>query len=300
METFQQDTNDFYHAQPGLNFSRVKLALKSARNFKLERVEPSKAMDFGTVLHTKILTPKLFDDCYTAKPANRTKEQKVVFNEWKIEICKRMGIDPIIGDKDDKTIKPQTQVEFLHEMRKYGFTVIDKADLNLIYALCEAVERNAFASALIDASEKEVSVYCPVNLHEDFPVIKCRPDGVNFEQGYFFDLKSAKDASVGGFNEAIKSQHYDLQAEWYCRTLNMALEYEGEEPIDWKFYWIAAEKTGMHCVVHERTEMYKETGEAKFNKAMETIREALATDEYRGYLNGTIEPSIWYHKKWSE
>ncbi len=97
-------------------------------------------------------------------------------------------------------------------------------------------------------------------------------------EDYISDHKTTR--SLKQFRYAVKDYGYDIQAYIYCSVLGLD-----------KFYWVAQEKAYPYAIgVYQASEETIETGQAKFEKAVERINRYLDnkwdTDTF--YIKSTI------------
>lgn len=176
-----------YHASGAVGSSRAKLVLDSIQLFKddvdgLIEHTPTKAMQFGTLVHTAVLEPDVFRQITTtAGPIN-----------------------------------PATNKPYGSDTKKFaewqeanpGMTVVDPA----LYVMMDRMplEVHDFLSR---PGAAESSVFTA----DDGVSIKCRPDKLVGESIY--DLKTISD--IDAIDAHIRSYRYWFSAAWYRRCMKI-------------------------------------------------------------------------------
>jgi exodeoxyribonuclease VIII len=183
-----KDSNNEYHSHEQLSASALKkIYASSVRQWLKVKQLPTKAMGFGTAVHTALLEPDLFDKEIAVKPANidrRTKAGKELYNEF-VEKSK-------------------------------GLTIIDSDELALIEAIKVEVDNNEYIKPYLQG-EKELSHY------GNFEGVgfRCRPDVVNYDKGFIVDVKTCQDTHPAAFTRDVYKWGYHLQAAVYSDFLGL-------------------------------------------------------------------------------
>ena len=155
-----------YRAEPALSTSQLKL-MKCPAEFKLDldrqyakRQTPS--MELGTMFHTYLLEPALFDKKYVVVPDERSNMRLKANKEWKAE-------------QEEK-----------------GLKLISEDDLTQLQRMLEAVKQEE-AYSLLEACETEVSVFS----QDAWPIpSKCRVDAYHPETETVIYIKTTSPGSA--------------------------------------------------------------------------------------------------------
>lgn len=195
-----------YRKAEGLSNSMLKHFMQSPAHYQSALSEPketTKAMNFGTALHQKVLTPEL--DAVVVLPEfdARTKEGKAIREKF--------------------------------EQESVGKTVLTAKEADVLFRMADSILSHPTASDLIKRlKNKETSVFSSM-----FGVpTKSRLDMVDLDSLVIGDLKSCEDASCEGIRKAIRSYRYDIQEVFYRTNLSNATGKNCEE-----FFFIFVEKT---------------------------------------------------------
>lgn len=178
----KKDSNAEYHSKDSLSSSALKSIYKtSVKAWLNQNIKPSKAMAFGTAVHTALLEPEVFDDEIVIKPNDidrRTKIGKEAYNEF-IEKSK-------------------------------GKTIIESEDKILIEEIKKEVDKKDYIKYYLEG-EKELSHYGKfLDLN-----CRCRPDCINYEKSFISDIKTTQDTHPAAFQRDSMKWAYHLQAAFY-------------------------------------------------------------------------------------
>jgi exodeoxyribonuclease VIII len=197
---YRDVSNTDYHRGSGTSSTTIKKYIDSNQEvIDYERQHPkpsSDAMEKGSALHVLVLEPEKASDEIAVMPSlnlrtNASKEAKAIFlleNEGKI------------------ILKPE--------------------DYDKAAAMADRVKSHPFASALLDGSINESSVYWWYNCmdpddQEEYKIfLKVRPDALSPAHNAIIDLKSTADASYSGFAKTIVNFGYHLSAAMYAEGVN--------------------------------------------------------------------------------
>ena len=179
-------SNEDYHAGPGLSSSGVKQILKSPLHYKHQYIDGNKsggsaAMALGTIVHTLVLEPSLFDDEYVVVEAS-TKNTEIF----------------------------KTAAAEFSEMN-----VILKSEYEKGSKIAAAALEHPKAASLLEGSLREHSMYWD----ESGRLCKCRPDIWRPDIRVCADLKTATDASPKTFQRSVINFGYHTSAAWYMRGI---------------------------------------------------------------------------------
>ena len=173
-------TNEAYHAMPEVSSTQLKTLLdKSPAHLKFGVRKASAAMAKGSLIHTAVLEPELFDASYIVCPDvdKRTKE-------WKAFLAEAGTRIPITVEDRNTALAISDTLSHSHELRP-------------IFAAEPLIEASVFWT---DATTGE---RC-----------RCRPD-LWLRGALLLDLKSIADASGDNPRKAIERFGYALSAAYY-------------------------------------------------------------------------------------
>lgn len=238
--------SDAYHAErSAVSSTQLKRMLISPAHFVSglhEHDESTEAMQYGTVLHARMLEPITFSKRFYATPkVNRaTKEGKSLAESYKAEAAGR-------------TMFP---AEWLPAIE----CVVDNAGMH------------DKARAILGAGEAEVAF----SWIDDETTIKCKikVDWLH-DVRLLADVKSAVDVPPEGFSRACARLNYPLSAFMYCEGVR---QVTGEYP-EWAF--IACEKDRPHTVaVYRASETFLRRGQKDFRSALRRLAECRAKGRF--------------------
>jgi hypothetical protein len=257
-----------YHAHPALSSTGARRLLESPAKYDYWRShqQPGKqAYDVGTATHTKILgvgsgVIAYPDEHITASGAVSTKAATVAWADEQ----RANGLTPIAPAQARK-VDGMTEAILDHEVAR------------------QLLEREGDSEASVFAKDPETGVdmrarFDRLTLKHHSPVA--------------IDLKTtAKSASVDGFTRTVAAYGYDVQQEFYLRALTAAT---GSPRIP--FVFIVVETEAPHLVaVHELDIEWRQMGEAKVKRALETYARCIETGVWPGYDPAVqlISPPAW-------
>ena len=193
-----------YRAFPALNQSAAKHMLTSPAHYQAyinTPQEETKALRFGTFVHSAILEPHTLDDLYATAPDcdRRTKDGKAAWAEFATA-----NAGKTILDYEESAMGHLVASSARHALKVHG------------------VE--------FDATE--------VMFHVDYNGVplKAAIDGVSGD--YLWDIKTTDDASAAGMLKAIRNYRYNLQAYWYRLVYELAT---GRRPLGFRFLFVEKE-----------------------------------------------------------
>jgi hypothetical protein len=194
-----------YRAFPALNQSAAKVLVGNSPAHYQAYIrmpqEETKALRFGTFVHSAILEPHTLDDLYATAPDcdKRTKQGK---EDWAAFATANAG--KTILDAEESAV---------------GHLVASHARLAL-----------KAQGVVFDATEVMYQVdYNGVPL-------KAAIDGVAGD--YLWDIKTTDDASAAGMLKSIRNYRYNLQAYWYRLVYELAT---GRRPLGFRFLFVEKE-----------------------------------------------------------
>jgi exodeoxyribonuclease VIII len=239
---------DEYHADnEHLSSSDLKLLLRSPAHFlekSLNPAPPTPAMEFGTMAHTFILEPHLFEQEYAVGPKldgprNHNPYKKL----W----------DDFKQSEGDRKICAHEEYQQLEKMR-------------------DSILSNKYCKSIFGYCEKEVSAFVFRK--------KSRADLLDETGGFIWDLKTCEDARPENFARDVAKYKYHLSAAYYMDVFSEA----GTKKQIKNFGWIAVEKKAPYNVtVMIATPEMIDVGRAEYRKALGIYEKCLASKSYPGY-----------------
>jgi hypothetical protein len=203
----ESDSNEFYHSQPGISASGLKLIKKSPAHFKESQEAPktqTDAMAFGEMYHTFILENERFYENYTIVDPEQRPDQDHSMTAKKNAAWLDSFENPVMKETFDQ----------LKDMRRVLFS-------------------HPYAKALLKAGEVERSYYCELDIGAKDPIsVRFRPDNVRHDKRVIVDLKTAADASADGFKKAAANFDYQIQAALYADLMELVMN----EPLGYDFF----------------------------------------------------------------
>jgi exodeoxyribonuclease VIII len=190
-----------YRAFPAFNQSAAKHILTSPAHYQAyinTPQEETKALRFGTFVHSAVLEPHTLNDLYATAPEvdRRTKEGK------------------------------ETWAAF--QTANVGKTILDYEESALGHLVASSA-RFALKRLGVEFDATEVMYHVDYN---GVP-LKAAIDGVAGD--YLWDIKTTDDASPSGMLKAIRNYRYNLQAYWYRLVYELAT---GRRPLGFRFLFV--------------------------------------------------------------
>lgn len=215
-EVLDLSNSDYHAIKSHISASGVKQLLKNPYEF-LHPAEvdekKQKAFDFGSLVHTLILEPEMFEKEYAVE---------------EFEGCEL--------NKNTKAYK-EAKAKFLEENK--GKTIISKADYE---KAAKMTANTMIVPELRNLFELDGIAECSYFGEIDGVKTKCRPDYYIEEMGIVVDVKTTNDASPDGFAKACADFGYHVQASFYLQTLQ-SIGKKAE-----RFLFVAIEKTEPYMV----------------------------------------------------
>lgn len=236
-----------YRAFPALNQSAAKKLLVSPAHYQAYMNAPqeeTKALRFGTFVHSAILEPHTLNDLYATAPDvdKRTKDGK---EQWAAFATANAG--KTILDAEESAI---------------GHLVASHARLALKHH-----------GVKFDATE--------VMYHVDYNGIplKAAIDGVAGD--YLWDIKTtgAGEATPAGMLKSIRAYRYNLQAYWYRLVYELAT---GKRPLGFRFLFVEKEPPFATAVCEIGPELMS-YAISDFEKAVNLYRDCTASGVWPAY-----------------
>ena len=254
-----------YEAIPAANYSTLKhfnLSPAHAREYMIHPPEPSKAMEFGTALHSAILEPTKFKKEYIVAPTvdRRTKEGKAAWVAFEAE-------------------HPGGNYLSTDEMEGCN-TIIKGIDENETATLLLRGEgKNEMCVVWVD---EETGLLCK-GLIDRFTSL--------FGWGVVVDIKSTVSAFPPMFAAQSARMSYHVQAAFYIDGLNAVA------PSERRFITLAIEKTRPFCMsAFEYDEQAISEGRAAYRRYLNEYNSCKETGKWPGYPAGINPLSL---PKWA-
>jgi hypothetical protein len=198
-------SNKDYHSRSEISKSDLDIILQSPGRLqysKLLKKKQTPAMILGSLFHTLVLQPELFDQEYafefeTKLQAEFQIDGKVDKDAWNNYKYERDNYKNTVGNK----------------------TIVDVDTLATCKAMRDSVMSNNTARALLKDAIIESSAFW--NDEETGIPCRCRPD-IAWPSKILVDLKSCEDASYNEFRRQIVKYNYDLQAYHYLNGYSQA------------------------------------------------------------------------------
>jgi hypothetical protein len=227
-------TNEQYHASEGISRSKLWTFKQLPHKFwhqymsgEYERPKESKAFYMGSLVHTLVLEPHLFDTEYCLKPQLEKMPPEVRKKDVGAEMFEQVKAARAAIAVRNTAIAEEFQANLTAK------SLVSEDDLAIANAMRNAVMANNTAVDLLTGAKIEKSIYWK---HEATGLIcKTRPDIWNGR--IVADLKTCNDAGYRGFQLAAYKDGYFLQA---------AMMYEGLKSIGEPFHnfvYVCVEKT---------------------------------------------------------
>lgn len=244
-------TPEEYFALPGLSQSTAKVLLdRSPLHAKAaNRKDPTKEMDRGNVVHTLVLGKgKAFEVCD--------------FKDWRTDRAKDAKADAV----------------------SRGLIPILPKDLAAAEQIAAAIRHQLAPRGIVLDGASEVAVrWTEPSAHG--PVL-CRGmmDHLRFSAGVIYDLKISENAATSAFERTAENLGYAIQHAAYTRALTaLRPDLAGRTSM----LFIVAEPEEPYAVnVLKPDGAFRELGERRWRRAVETWAECLATDVWPGYGAG--------------
>lgn len=237
-----------YRAFPALNQSAAKVLLEGSpahyQAYMHTPQEETKALRFGTFVHSAILEPHTLNDLYATAPEvdRRTKEGK------------------------------DTWAAF--QTANVGKTILD-CEESAIGHLVASSGRHALKVHGVEFDATEVMYHVEYN---GVP-LKAAIDGVCGD--YLWDIKTTGhgEATPAGMLKSIRNYRYNLQAYWYRLVYELAT---GRRPLGFRFLFIEKEPPFAWAICEVGPELMS-WAVSDFEKAVTMYRECTASGVWPAY-----------------
>lgn len=253
-------SEDYHTDRKFVSSSGLKEMLRSPAHFRQhldgERVEKN-CYKVGTAIHCALLEPDRFKLEYITSPEynRRTKEGR------------------------------EEEALFLKQAADSGKFVVTEADLEMIYGICENVDKHRDATALLKAGISEKSFYW----QDPKTGILCKSRTDNISDFAILDVKSTEDASHAGFVRSCAKYNYDMSAAMYRE----GVFHVDDNFLDYAF--LAVEKKAPYGIgLYIASEEMLASGMVRFERALQRLKECRETDQWPGYQpSGTYTTLEW-------
>jgi len=245
-----------YRKATGLSQSSLKDFLISPAHYLASTEstrEPSRAMQFGTAFHAKVLQDNP-EEHYAIKQKvdGRSKEGRAYNEQFALENA--------------------------------GKIILDSEEHNKILSMYDSLMSHKFAcDSIRSLTHKEFAVFGTINGVR----VKGLIDGYNEREGIVIDIKTAEDASPAGFRKAIFDRKYDLQAVHYSFLLLNAGKRVNV------FYFLAIEKEPPFAIgvykINPNSLLYSMN---KWEDAIKQFKICQETGNYPAYSENPVEISL--------
>ena len=206
----ENDSNEFYHSQPGISASGLKLIKQSPAHYDQREQKQTDAMYFGELYHTFILENDRFYTDYTVIDQTKRPDQKHGMTAMANKAWLESFTNPVTASTHEQL----------------------KAMRNVLFA-------HPYARALLTKGESEHSYYCDIDIGANKRInVRFRPDNVRHDKRIVVDLKTAQDASEEGFKKACVNHDYQIPAALYSDLMELVMD----EPLGYDFFFVAQEK----------------------------------------------------------
>lgn len=225
-----------YRLLPALNQSAAKHLLTSPAHYKAyinTPQEETKALRFGTFVHSAVLEPHTLNDLYATAPDcdRRTKDGK---EQWNAFVAANAG----------KTILDAEESAIGHLVAAHARMTLEKHGVKF------------------DATEVMYAVD-----YNGIP-LKAAIDGVAGD--YLWDIKTTGigEATAAGMLKSIRAYRYNLQAYWYRLVYELAT---GKRPLGFRFLFVEKEPPFATAICEVGPELMS-WAVADFEKAIATYK----------------------------
>lgn len=257
----ERDEPDFvYHDRSEIGASMLEDFRENRQVYRAAYVDKTRAkreatpaMQFGTLVHLRVLEPAKFAEVVADPPPEIAPDGK----KW----LRRKGSDHEKWWQDELD-------------RREGKIVADQAMLNRVNAAAAAIKRHAFTAGMLESGESEVSHYWT----DDWSGLRCKCRIDWLAAGGAIDIKTCPNASPAGFaRSAVQLGNYRKQAHY--RAGLAAVHGEG-----FPIVYVAVESEWPHRVgVYELDDLDRDgssLGRQQWRESLGSLANCLAKDEW--------------------
>lgn len=231
------------------------------------------SMKKGRVIHSAILEPETFEDCYGIYPHEKRRPTKSQLNAAKPAA---------------KTIELIEWWENFDKENEGRETISDKMRDEALKIRESALSVSAIRDLLdVKPEHKELTLYWEDS--EYGCKKKCRLD--LFNSGYTIDLKSSREADPGTFQRSLSNYGYHRQGSFYMEGCTALLERAEGHII------IAIDNYEPYCAaIYVVDEKAIKVGQQENADSLQRWLESVNKDEYPGYPEEIVGISLpaWY------
>lgn len=246
-------TTEAYHAHPAINSTSLKDALRSPAHYAYRKafpIEPTPAMQFGTIAHEAILEPDKFKNTAVICPEFSGTGSRAAKADWLKENAGKRIL----------TVEQMANVE----------------------GMLAAIANHSTAKALLFSGRAEDSMFCTDS--ETGLELKARPDFLRDDRT-IIDVKTTIDANPMSFGKVVANFGYHTQAWHYAQVVSEATGHEHT-----RFVIIAVEREAPWGVaVFEMSENVMAQGRRLQRKALQIIAESKASGRWPSYGDGLFQ-----------
>jgi len=243
--------NEDYHAHESISKSGLDLIARSPAHYRFRQsMEPTRAMEIGTAIHTAILEPARFDSEYV-----------------------------LLKDVKDRRASEYKQAVATHGTER----VLVSTEADNVIGMRESVFSNTQAKKwLNDKGTAELSIFAidPVTK----VTVRIRPDFLN-QDNVILDLKKTQDARPDVFSRTILNYRYHVQVAFYMDVFKWAT---GEDAAGFRIVTVE-EKLPHAVMVYRLDDTAIAEGRRLYREALNTYADCLASDEWPFYESGPDE-----------
>ncbi len=276
---YKDISNEEYHSSNGTSSSSLKTLLEwTPAHLDYGKTHPKEStenMDLGTLVHTLVLEPHMFDEEYIVLDPDIKKPTSAQLNANK---------------PAQKTLDQIADWDLFHG-KVEGRKVIKQGTYDTAKAMAARVHDHPIAGILVKDLIVESSVYQwytsmdREDQTEYKELLKVRPDGASKNMSILVDLKTTADASYSGFIKSIQNFYYHMSAAMYLELCN-----KDEDLLNackhfafTKFVFVCVENFPPHEVAcYELSDEYRDLGKVLFRTAVSRLHEG-KKEEWAGY-----------------
>ena len=248
----ENDSNEFYHSQPGISASGLKLIKQSPAHYDQREFKETDATRFGTMYHTFIFENDRFYTDYTVIDQTKRPDQKHGISAKANKAWLESFTNPVTASTHEQ-LKAMRKVLFAHP----------------------------YAKALLTKGESEHSYYCDIDIGANERInVRFRPDNVRHDKRIVVDLKTAQDASEDGFKKASANFEYQLQGALYPDLMELVMD----EPLGYDFFFVAQEKVVPYAFnIFQASPQFRSVGRYEYELLLMLYAYCEETGQWPGY-----------------
>jgi len=265
-----KDSNKKYHSDKSyIGSSSLKLYKESPLHYKFHKVESTPALEFGSLYHTFVLEPELFEKEY------------FVFDD--AEICEQLVNGAFMDDKGKQILAKSPRATNIYKewygnqmALSNGRKLVGITELAMIKEMKNTLFSHPYARYLLTGGVSELSHYATLNGVN----VKIRPDHMFEKKKICVDLKTAKTAKHEDFPRDAYDRGYHISAALYSDVLEQI--YSPGEP--WTFFFVVQEKVFPYAFnIFKSSPQFMSIGQYEYEILLEQHKYCLENNDYRGY-----------------